>query len=76
MYRLSSLFHHSKMSVSSAQALGKPTRFTDAPLIAIGHPDILTGRNANYDRWQAAEIGSAVDELLAKEVPAQKVYGS
>ena len=28
------------------------------------------------DRWQAAEIGSAIDELLAKEVPAQKVYGS
>ena len=27
-------------------------------------------------RWEASEIGSAVDELLAKEVPAQKVYGT
>lgn len=28
------------------------------------------------DRWQPAEVGAAVKELLAKEVPAQKVYGS
>ena len=27
------------------------------------------------DRWAPAEIGSAMDELLAKEVPAQKVWG-
>ena len=28
------------------------------------------------DKWQAAEIGGAIDTLLAKEVPAQKVYGT
>lgn len=28
------------------------------------------------DRWQAGEIGSAMDKLLAAEVPAQKVYGT
>ncbi len=28
------------------------------------------------DRWQAEEIGKAMDELLTKEVPAQKVYGT
>lgn len=28
------------------------------------------------DRWQAKEIGSAMDALLAKEIPAQKVYGT
>lgn len=27
-------------------------------------------------RWQPAEIGSAMDKLLAKEVKAQKVYGT
>lgn len=27
-------------------------------------------------RWAPAEIAAAIDELLAKEVPAQKVYGS
>jgi len=27
-------------------------------------------------RWQPVEIGAAMDELLAKEVPAQKVYGT
>ncbi|NIB39219.1 SDR family NAD(P)-dependent oxidoreductase [Pseudomaricurvus alkylphenolicus] len=27
-------------------------------------------------RWEPAEVGSAIDQLLAKEVPAQKVYGS
>jgi NAD(P)-dependent dehydrogenase (short-subunit alcohol dehydrogenase family) len=27
-------------------------------------------------RWEPAEVGSAVDQLLAQEVPAQKVYGS
>lgn len=27
-------------------------------------------------RWAPAEIAAAMDELLAKEVPAQKVYGS
>lgn len=26
--------------------------------------------------WEPAEIGGAIDELLAKEVPAQKVYGT
>lgn len=28
------------------------------------------------DRWQPAEIGAAMDELLAQENPAQKVYGT
>lgn len=28
------------------------------------------------DRWEPAEIAAAMDELLAKEVPAQKVYGT
>ena len=28
------------------------------------------------DRWDPAEIGAAMDELLAREVAAQKVYGS
>ena len=28
------------------------------------------------DAWPPAEIGAAMDELLAKEVPAQKVWGS
>ncbi|MFZ5602025.1 MAG: SDR family oxidoreductase [Pseudomonadota bacterium] len=27
-------------------------------------------------RWEPAEIAAAMDELLSKEVPAQKVYGS
>lgn len=27
-------------------------------------------------KWDSAEIGAAVDELLAREVPAQKVYGT
>jgi len=27
-------------------------------------------------RWEPGEIGAAMDELLAKEVPAQKVYGT
>jgi len=27
-------------------------------------------------RWEPAEIGSAVEQLIEKEVPAQKVYGS
>ncbi|HEY9035463.1 MAG TPA: SDR family oxidoreductase [Pseudomonadales bacterium] len=27
-------------------------------------------------RWQPAEVGEAIKELLAKEVPAQKVYGT
>ncbi|MGI9302048.1 MAG: SDR family oxidoreductase [Gammaproteobacteria bacterium] len=27
-------------------------------------------------RWESAEIGGAIEELLAKEVPAQKVYGT
>jgi NAD(P)-dependent dehydrogenase (short-subunit alcohol dehydrogenase family) len=27
-------------------------------------------------RWEPAEVGEAVSQLLAKEVPAQKVYGS
>jgi NAD(P)-dependent dehydrogenase (short-subunit alcohol dehydrogenase family) len=27
-------------------------------------------------RWEPAEIGAAMDDLLAKEVPAQKVYGT
>lgn len=27
-------------------------------------------------RWEPAEVGSAIKELLATEVPAQKVYGS
>lgn len=27
-------------------------------------------------RWQPAEVGAAMQELLAKEVPAQKVYGT
>jgi NAD(P)-dependent dehydrogenase (short-subunit alcohol dehydrogenase family) len=27
-------------------------------------------------RWEPAEVGSAIKELLAKEVPAQKVYGT
>ena len=27
-------------------------------------------------RWQPAEIGTAMDDLLASEVPAQKVYGT
>jgi len=28
------------------------------------------------DKWEAAEIAGAMDELLANEVPAQKVYGA
>lgn len=28
------------------------------------------------DRWEPAEISQAMEELLAKEVPAQKVYGT
>lgn len=28
------------------------------------------------NRWQPAEIGAAMEQLLAKEVPAQKVYGT
>ncbi len=28
------------------------------------------------DRWQPAEVGDAVKQLLEKEVPAQKVYGT
>ena len=28
------------------------------------------------DRWQPAEVATAMEELLSKEVPAQKVYGS
>ncbi|MCW8193220.1 SDR family NAD(P)-dependent oxidoreductase [Proteobacteria bacterium 005FR1] len=28
------------------------------------------------DRWNANEIGSAIDALLEKEVPAQKIYGT
>ena len=28
------------------------------------------------DKWKAAEIAGAMDELLAAEVPAQKVYGA
>ncbi|MBV1921156.1 MAG: SDR family oxidoreductase [Pseudomonadales bacterium] len=28
------------------------------------------------DKWEAAEIAGAMDELLATEVPAQKVYGA
>ncbi len=28
------------------------------------------------DKWEAAEIAGAMDELLASEVPAQKVYGA
>ncbi len=28
------------------------------------------------DRWEPAEIGGAMEELLAREVPAQKVYGT
>lgn len=28
------------------------------------------------DRWAPAEVGQAIDQLLAKEVPAQKVYGT
>ena len=27
-------------------------------------------------RWEAAEISTAMDELLTKEIPAQKVYGA
>ncbi len=27
-------------------------------------------------RWEPAEVGAAVDQLLAREVPAQQVYGS
>ncbi len=27
-------------------------------------------------RWKPSEVGSAVEQLLSKEVPAQKVYGS
>jgi hypothetical protein len=27
-------------------------------------------------RWEPKEVGAAMKELLAKEVPAQKVYGS
>lgn len=27
-------------------------------------------------RWEPAEVGQAMEQLLAKEVPAQKVYGS
>lgn len=27
-------------------------------------------------RWEPAEVGGAVDQLLSKEVPAQKVYGT
>lgn len=27
-------------------------------------------------RWMPAEVGTAVKELLANEVPAQKVYGT
>ena len=27
-------------------------------------------------RWEPAEVGGAVAQLLAKEVPAQKVYGT
>lgn len=27
-------------------------------------------------RWEPAEVGQAIDQLLAAEVPAQKVYGS
>ncbi len=28
------------------------------------------------DRWQPAEVSDAVKQLLEKEVPAQKVYGT
>lgn len=28
------------------------------------------------DRWQPAEVGDAIKQLLEKEVPAQKVYGT
>jgi hypothetical protein len=27
-------------------------------------------------RWEPAEVGEAMAELLAKEVPAQKVFGT
>jgi hypothetical protein len=27
-------------------------------------------------RWQPAEVGEAMQQLLASEVPAQKVYGT
>jgi NAD(P)-dependent dehydrogenase (short-subunit alcohol dehydrogenase family) len=27
-------------------------------------------------RWEPAEVGAAIEELLAREVPAQKVYGT
>lgn len=28
------------------------------------------------EKWQPSEIGGAIDELVAREVPAQKVYGT
>jgi hypothetical protein len=35
-----------------------------------------TGRNDKGARWDPAEVGKAVREVLGKAVPAQKVYGS
>lgn len=29
-----------------------------------------------HDKWEPSEIGGAIEELVAREVPAQKVYGT
>jgi NAD(P)-dependent dehydrogenase (short-subunit alcohol dehydrogenase family) len=44
--------------------------------IAIGDGWHSTAGVDKGDRWAPAEVGAAMEQLLATELPAQKVYGA
>ena len=63
------------VSVQSAQVTGRVFE-AEGGKISIADGWRSTEGVDKGARWEPAEVGSAVEQLLARELPAQKVYGT